>query len=102
MNLKNALITASTVAWLALSPAVSQAKEKINEDIYQLVWNMLIPTNNDIIKKYKTYWCKEYKWTKIYLSNKKDVIPTWFYFDLDNQKKQEVLDAPDCKKWINI
>lgn len=100
MQFKNALITMSATIWLSLSSAVIKAKEEVNENIYQLVWNMLIPTNSTILKNYKTYWCKEYKWTQIYLSQKKDIIPTWFYFDLDKTKKQEVMLAPDCKNKV--
>lgn len=97
MKLNKLVSTALLSTVLGLSPAVSAAKDKVQKEVYQLAWDKLIPTTTSVLKNYKTNWCVEYNWVKIYISDEKDVIPTWFYFDVKDPDIIRIKSSPECK-----
>jgi len=89
--------------WLALSSVVSEAKDNVNNEVFQLVWNTLISTNSKymIEWKIKFYDCRVVNWYRVYLSEKKDIIWSSNFDIIDDKKIQEVKSSPQCKiMWI--
>lgn len=86
--------------WLFLSE-IMPIEKKVKNEVFQLVWNILIPTTFEDIKKYKTYDCKRLdseNWVfDIYLSNKKNIIPTDFFKELNLKELATILNSPKCK-----
>lgn len=97
MNFKNTLITASAAVWIAVSPAIAQVQNETSGEVFQLVWQRLIPTDSETIQQYKTIWCKEFNGNKIYISQEADIIQTWFFFDISKKSVNKILSAPDCQ-----
>lgn len=99
MKLEHIATSSILALSISLSPAISQAKEQVSENVYQLVWNILIPTTQTILqqKEYQTYDCKNYNGVHIFFSDKKHIIPTDFFFHASDEMLQKIQNAPTCK-----
>lgn len=111
MSIKRIFWAALLVSWIALNwcweasnelPEIKKEKEFVSNEVFQLVWDTLIFTESDKIHSGMYYACKDFNWSKIYLSNKENVISTDFFTRLTKEEIKQVLDASDCKKGLNI
>lgn len=90
MNIKNSLWAIALSSSLLLNPAIANELNSTKWEVYQLVWNKLIPTSEETMKnlKIKVIKCLEFNGNNnikstIYTSNEKNIIPTWFFWTLD-------------------
>lgn len=88
-------------AWMFLSENIIPIQKKVKNEVFQLVWNKLIPTTSQDIKKYKTYDCKrldsEHWVFDVYLSNNKNIIPTDFFRELNPEELATILNSSKCE-----
>lgn len=97
MNLKNILNSTLLATSLTLAPSITQAKEDTKTIVYQLVWNTIITTNSEWIKWVKTYDCMDYKWYKVYFSDKSNIIWSDDFNKISHKTVEEIKTSPKCK-----
>lgn len=97
MNIKNSFQAIALWSSLLLSPAVANKIDNTKWEVYQLVWNKLIPTTMDIMLNLwiKTKNCLKFTWDDnktsiIYISDETDIIPTWEFSTLTKEELELV------------
>jgi len=88
MNIKNSLWIIALSSSLLFNTAVADEINNTKWEVYQLVWNKLIPTSMDVLLNFeiKADKCLKFEWNTIYISDEKNIIPTWFFWELTEQE----------------
>ena len=98
MDIKNNLTNTLISSVILANSSIAMAQDNIKNSVYQLVESklVLIPTDDIVIKKYKTDSCFIYNWHKIYFSKEKNIIPTSFFFDISKNDVNKIKESKKC------
>lgn len=98
MDIKNNLTNILVSGIVLTNSSITEAKDNVKKSVYQLVESklVLIPTDDKIIRNYKTDSCFIYNWHKIYFSKEKHIIPTSFFFDVSKNDINKIKESKKC------
>ncbi|MBW7955027.1 hypothetical protein H3C61_04415 [Candidatus Gracilibacteria bacterium] len=98
MDIKNNLTNILVSGIVLTNSSITEAKDNVKKSVYQLVESklVLIPTDDKIIRNYKTDSCFIYNGHKIYFSKEKHIIPTSFFFDVSKNDINKIKESKKC------